>query len=317
MSLLSGFRNRLGYMKRVQAYGSAETAQLIQDNLATIVAPLRPENGKIRCDALDLTLDPKNHGFYLKGLPHVQNLHRAKAGRFITTGDGAMEYQNGSVRIVPETAEELLIIDEIFAGGSYDLAGKGDWLAWDVGTNVGIAAAYFGGIKGWETVGFEPFPEPWGAARANIERSGLSERVEIRPVGILDRDATLRLPFNHEYRGRNGLYGNSEIRNETTEIEVTFVDADAVVAELEARAQGRRIFAKIDCEGSEYSIVRRLKETGRLRSLDAIIMEYHLLAPEHDYEGLVRDLTEAGFLAHGQRLSDQVGMIYAVRTDRS
>ena len=306
----------MGYYKRVRAYGSTTTAQLIQQNLPTIVAPLRPDGGKIRCDSLDLTLDPIRHGFFLKGMPHVQNIAKAKAGRFVATGEGELEYRNGTVKIVPETAEELLILDEVFAGGAYDLVGEGDWIAWDVGMNAGIAAAFFGGIKGWETVGYEPFPEPFSVAKANIARSGLEGKVELRPVGVLDRDVKMALAFNHEYRGRNGLYGNSEIRNEVTEVEVSFVDADTVLAELEAKANGRRIFAKIDCEGSEYAIVRRLKQTGRLRSIDAIIMEYHLLAPEHDYNGLVNDLTETGFLVHGQRLSDQVGMIYAVRADR-
>ena len=315
MSLLTGLRNELGYLKRVRGYGSVETARLIQRNLPKIVAPLRPEGGRIVCDALGLSLDPKRHGFFLEGMPYVQAIVDAGAGRFVTLPTGEIEFQSGGVRIVPETEQELFILDEVFRATVYEIDGAEEWLVWDVGANVGISAAFFGGVKGWETVAYEPFPEPFEVAKDNLRRSGLAERVHLRRQGVSDRDQTLRLTYNGGSRGSNGLYGNNALdkAGEDVEVEATFVDAAAVVAELVERAGGRPILAKIDCEGAEYEIVRRLREAGLLTALDAVVMEYHLLAPEHDYGALVRDFTESGFVVHGERHSrTHVGMLWAV-----
>ncbi len=304
-----------GILKRSLRYRSVETARLIQRNLPNIVAPLRPEGRLIRCDELDLTLDPERDGFFLEGMQYAARLLKTGAGRFEPLPGGGFEFRSEGVRIVPETRQELFILDEIFRAGIYDIQSPQEWLVWDVGANVGIASAYFGGIKGWETVGYEPFPEPYAIAVRAIERSGLGDRVTLRQQGVSDRDETLRLGYNRRSRGSNGLYGNNAVdrSGDEIEVEVAFADAAEVVRELVERARGRPILAKIDCEGAEYAIVRRLRETGLLSALGAVVMEYHLLAPEHSYESLVRDFTESGFLVHGDRASaTHVGMLWAI-----
>lgn len=318
MARMPALRDLTGLAKRTLRYRSLDTASLIQRNLSHILAPLRPEGSKIRCDEVDLTIDPNHQDFYVEGLEHVYRTVKAGAGRYANVPDGTIEFQSGPVRIVPETAQELFIVDEIFRAGVYDLDAPEEWIVWDVGMNVGLATAFFAGVKGWETVSYEPFPEPFEAAQANIRRSGLEGRTTLRQEGISDRDQTLKLVYNRRSRGSNGLFGNNALdkSGEDVEVEAVFVDAARAVEELVSRANGRPILAKIDCEGAEYDIVRRLREAGLLRSLAAIFMEYHLLAPEHSYDALVRDLTEEGFRIHGQRHpGTHVGMLWAFRTD--
>lgn len=306
-----------GLWKRTVRYRSFETARTIERYLATQPVPLGPDGRLIRCDAIDLSIDPVTEEFFLEGLRFAVPLVRDGHGRFVRDpDDGRVDFVTDGPRFRPETAQELLILDEIFRERVYEFRAAGDWLVWDVGANVGFTALWFAGVKGWETVGDELFPVTADAARANVARAGLSDRVEIRTRGIAGSSRSMTLPFDPRARGSNGLFGNhaEDRSDETVPTPVSVVDAAEAVAELVERAAGRPILAKIDCEGAEYEIVERLAETGDLSRLDGVLMEFHLFEPGQSFDRLARPLESAGFVVFGNpNPGVHVGLLRAVR----
>ena len=78
-----------------------------------------------------------------------------------------------------------------------------------------------------------------------------------------------------------------------------------------ARAKGRLVVLKVDCEGSEFAVFRSLAESGLLPSIAAFMVEYHI------GWGSGRELTErlvaAGFIVVDLGRPGENGFFYAVR----
>jgi len=294
--LTSVIRNALGFVKRAIAYRSFGTAALIQTNLPNIVAPLRPDGGRIVIDELGLSLDPTRHSYYLPQLSGVRDLVKVAGGSFVVNQAGDPEYCIGNLRLVPQNRDDLYVLTEVFGKQLYELHDGREWFAVDVGMNVGYAALYFAGILGWETVAYEPFSNTFDLAVQNIERNGLSHRVHPRKAGVGGKDEKITVGFDADARSTNSVFGNLQHDRSGREvpIEIQLVDAASAIGEALEIAGDRPLLLKLDCEGSEYDIVDRLAETGLLDQVEAYIIEYHYIRPEDGPERI-----RAPFLAHG------------------
>lgn len=85
---------------------------------------------------------------------------------------------------------------------------------------------------------------------------------------------------------------------------------DEVLREIKVKYETSKIVVKIDCEGSEYDIVRSLNEKSLLADLDFIMIEWHIDGPDE----LIWLLNKSRFscFSFNSHRKD-VGMIYAVR----
>ena len=296
MFLTSVIRNSLGFVKRAIAYRSFATAALIQTNLPNIVAPLRPDGGRIVIDELGLSLDPIRHGYYLPQLSGVRDLVKVAHGTFAVNEAGDPEYRIGKLRLVPQNRDDLYVLTEVFGKQLYELQDGREWFVVDVGMNVGYAALYFAGILGWETVAFEPFSNTFDIAVQNIERNELSDRIHTNKAGVGGKDETISVSFDADARSTNSVFGNLQHDRSGREMptQIHLVDAAVAVREALETAGNRPLLIKLDCEGSEYDIVDRLVETQLLDQVEAYIIEYHYIRPEDG-----PDRIRAPFLAHG------------------
>ena len=92
--------------------------------------------------------------------------------------------------------------------------------------------------------------------------------------------------------------------------------ASAALAEILAQPPAVRLLAKVDCEGSEYAILRDLASTGGLARFSAFVIEWHGRGPDE----LTAMLQAAGFALRVQPLSADpraLGLIYATRLPAS
>lgn len=297
MGLASSVRNGLGFAKRAIGYRSLSTAGLIQRNLPNVVVPLRPDGGRIVADALGLSLDPERHADYLPLLSLAQDLVR-EGGTFGVDEAGDPEYRIGNLRLTPGNRDDFHVLHEVFARRLYEMRDEREWFVVDVGMNVGYAALYYAGILGWETLGYEPFPKTFALAARNIAHNGLEARIDARCAGVAGANRRMEVDFNEASRSTNSLFGNLQPERKTvdTKVEVDVVDAAEVLAEALARANGRPVLVKLDCEGAEYDIVDRLVEKSLLCCVDAYVIEIHSFLPEHDGERILASMVAHGYL---------------------
>lgn len=291
-------RPLLGYLKRAIEFRSFRIAGVIQRHLSGIAWPLhRAAGGQITAEALNLTFDP------IRFEPVVEQMRPLAA--VVTSGLGTVEIRDGvptliagTVRVPLDNSETVNIIAEVYGEGAYDFTPLKEALVVDIGMNVGIASLYFAGVKGWEVVGFEPFPTTFAAARKNIDASGLSGRIDARNVGLADHDGVLELPYDPFRTGRNGLFYDEVYKESHATQKIQLEDAGRVFKELKERAGDRALVVKMDCEGAEYGIFRRLVEEDLLRSIDAIVMEFHPFVEGESGLTLEKTLLDAGFFVH-------------------
>lgn len=212
------------------------------------------------------------------------------------------------------TPQEAHVVREIFAEEQYRVESAEPLHIWDVGANVGFASVYFAGALGCSVTAFELFPHLAERARANLEANGLSDRATVHAVGI-GEPGELELDFYPVSAASNGLFGNfaPDRAGQAERVRVRVTSVESALETLRRESEGKALFAKIDCEGAEYAIFRRLEELGETRAFAGFVVELHEV-PGADPEGLAASLTRQGFLVHRRQAFHQsTSMLWASR----
>lgn len=309
-----------GFAKRALVHRSFGRARLIHEHLDRIVSPISRDGERLRLEEFGFSFHPDRERFLLAGMKFVSEIVAGGAGEFANADDGRVEFRSGPVRIVPEGRDDLQVIHEVFFRRLYDGFPPHSPFVLDVGMNIGAAALFFAGIKGWDVIGYEPFPETLSAAENAIARSGLGERIEPRAAALAGKSGTLRVPFHAASRSTNSLYGNLDAARtgEDIEIPISLLDAREAFGDALERAGDRPLLAKVDCEGSEYEILARLAEAGLLTKTATYIVEYHAVPGTEDgplvgRERLVKLFRTNGFAVQQVWSGIEAGGLFAYR----
>lgn len=155
----------------------------------------------------------------------------------------------------------------------------------DLGANVGRTVALFL-QRGCIVEAYEPNPDAFRALQAAV---GGQERVRLFEAAVGAATGTARLFLHRGYDPATDHLESSSLIAEKPNVdperyfEVPVLDAADVVA----RAPGRIALMKIDVEGAEYDILRRLIDSGAVDRIDRIAVETHenriaSLRPAHE-----------------------------------
>lgn len=309
----------LGYLKRVISYRSIKVADVIQRNISNIGTPTHPSNGKIAIPELDIVIDPFKNEDILKVSTQLVSLKRRQNATFNLTPNGELLVQVNGIKIVAETIQDILCICEVYDSWIYALDFSSPVTVWDVGANIGTASLFFAGCRGWNVLAYEPFPKTAEAARANISLNGLEDKIQLFEAGLAGSSRFAAVDYSHDWRASNGIFGNyhPDLADKGHTVEIKVLDAAQEFQKVKAKAGTGIIVAKIDCEGSEYEILRRLRETGDLTRIDVMILEVHPI-PNEDAKEPVNILIESGMsILRREMPSDGYQTVYAARLAHS
>jgi FkbM family methyltransferase len=199
---------------------------------------------------------------------HLQRFARRRHVRVHDrTTSLVFECQQGADRMLGET----------FHSKVYDIpeapVRRGDWVI-DAGANHGFAACYFA-ARGARVVACEPSPQVFDLLVANVRRNGLQELVYPLPCAIGDCDGTARLHVTPVLGGGISSLDASFIERMGVQVlgvvEVPTRSVASIVQELQIP---RIRLIKLDCEGSELTILRSLPAS-LLEVIDSLAIEYH------------------------------------------
>jgi FkbM family methyltransferase len=228
--------------------------------------------------------------------------------------DLVIEINNLKMKV--QTEQEISIIHEIFWLGIYNLIYAQPIVVLDIGMNTGFASLYFATNENVQAVfGYEPFKKTYEQALSNFALNpSISEKIKPFDYGLGGEEQTLVVEYDYACKASIGVQGIPEnLKNKSQSLakeEIRIKAATEVLDSIISQYPGVDIVAKIDCEGSEYDILKVWQEKGQLGFLKVIMMEWHQKGPDP----LVDDLKKAGF-AIFSRLpkSTNIGTIYAVR----
>lgn len=191
----------------------------------------------------------------------------------------------GSLTFVP--ASDFVVLGEVFVAGAYDgVAGlRGVRRVWDVGGNIGCFVLWASRrFAGAEFDSFEPCAGTFAVLEAN-RVANPAVRWRVHPFGFSDRDevCVARMPKGMSGETSRFATDGAEVRLELRDIEQYWV----------AAGRPRIDLLKIDCEGGEYAILRRLSPE-LLAAIGALVVEFHVV-PGAAAEAVLAPLKAAGF----------------------
>lgn len=144
----------------------------------------------------------------------------------------------------------------------------------DCGANIGIAVLYIKTLyPDAEIIAFEPQPRPFSALAKNVQDNHLTA-VEIHEAAVGARDG--RAPLYAGPAGDGSAYPPDPGSGQASLHAQGRTSSDVVEVVRVSRYVDRPVdFLKIDIEGTEMDVMSELAESGKLRLIREMAIEYH------------------------------------------
>jgi FkbM family methyltransferase len=161
----------------------------------------------------------------------------------------------------------------------------------DCGSNIGISILFFKRLYPQsKIIAFEPDPQTFETLQANIRDNGLSD-VDCHQIALGDFDGNIDL-YQAEDESRSDLRMSTFHERMPTKRKVT-----VPVRKLSNFIENDVDLLKVDVEGAEVKVLSDLHETGKLRRIKSMHIEYHhhIDRKRDDLSVALRMLESAGF----------------------
>lgn len=247
----------------------------------------------------------------------AQTLKKSYDCHFETNENQELVVNIEGLKALIKSEQDLEIIKEIFVQGVYNFICSQPLVVVDIGMNVGWASLYFALNDNVQQIySFEPFKKTYEEALNNFALNpNLKEKINPFDYGIGGKDEVVTVEYDYDLKasvGVKGLPESMEKKSQGKKIkeDITIKSATDVLSPVFEKFSDTDFMAKIDCEGSEYDILKCLEEANMLTRFKVIIMEWHEKGPDE----LVGYLNRANFTVFSRRpKSKNIGMIYAVK----
>lgn len=265
--------------------------------------------GKLEFVKTGLVLKKGQFLFFLENYDYANALTE-KIGFIFFIEDNRLFAESDGLKFEIQTGEELFILNEIFVDKIYNLIPVSERLVVvDVGMNVGFSSIYFASKSYVKRVySYEPIPATFSQGLKNIElNSSVSEKIKTFQFGIGDSGRDSFMQYDASQKGVS-KEASSDSGGERVRIE----DVSAVFHDIFQKVEeGEALMIKLDCEGAEYEILRKLHVSSLIKSpIKYFAIEWH----EEEPEELIGILRENGFsVFETHRIGNEVGMVYAFR----
>jgi FkbM family methyltransferase len=237
----------------------------------------------------------KAGGFCAKHADKLRDL-RVQGAKIVERSVSAFISMAG-VNLVARHSEDFQIISEILIYNHYKLLPLRDAIVVDVGMNIGLASVYLA-KENWakKVYAFEPFRDPYARSRETFESNPtLKNKIFARNAGLSDRNEKLTVRYSTEGTIAMGVKGAAS--GPVQQIEV--LDAGEIFESIctEARTNNLGVVVKLDCEGSEFPIIKRLAECSLIDRIDVFMVEWHKgWSPDAKLRDLTDPLRASGFV---------------------
>jgi FkbM family methyltransferase len=221
--------------------------------------------------------------------------------------DEQMQVTLGRFRFAAAATEKsVYILKEIFVDDVYRLEGTdlSGQTVLDVGANIGDSSVAFA-ARGALVHAFEPLLMLQPYLRENIALNAMEKRIFLHPVGLSNRDETLKVMVNVSGTAAATAFADSD-RGDAVEQELRLV---AALPYLKQHGITQADWLKLDCEGCEYELLADATLLDYLRPA-RIVMEYHRGGDE-----LHAMLEDHGYRVERPEREHRVGYLYAVRRE--
>lgn len=220
-----------------------------------------------------------------------------------------------NLTVYVETVEEFHILNEVFVKDDYDFMTGSKSIVIDIGANVGITSLFFSRLDYVDKIyAFEPVKDTFEQAQYNMSlNSTVHKMATIKNIGLGKNNRKEVFLFDKEWKGNTGVRGvaspSYSNNNNAKEIEVTIASATVEIGEILEENTNRNIIVKMDCEGAEYEILEDLFQSGMIREIDVLLLEWH----DKGAASIEKILLDSDFDFFSRKFDSLSGMIYAFK----
>lgn len=254
---------------------------------------------------------------YKMGLTKLINVLNNPAVQIAEFTENGFVLEVKGIRLNIDTFNNLGIFHEIYIEKLYNIhLPQNNCLFIDIGMNTGFATLLFANQPETKCVySFEPFKQTFDHAVANINlNKNISNKIKTYNTGVSNESATLQVPqleggeasasTNKEFIEQLNLKSSGVV---SVQVKGIIEILDEIIKENPDTA----IVMKVDCEGEEYNIFKKLDASGYVKKVSAFYLEWHFKGPEILNEILTRNNFAVAEFA-GPEFSNS-GMLYAFR----
>lgn len=251
--------------------------------------------------------------FFLRHVAILRRLHEAGAIVRVVGNDTVVTIDG--VSFYARVADDLRFVGEVFSRKTYNFMLGTACCLIDIGMNIGLVSLLLARKpEVMEVHAFEPFKATYDRARANLALNPDTGRKIIAynfGLGGTDEDKTI-LIHSEDDSGVLSIRGAAQGRPE----HIVVRDAATTLRPIieTAKSNGRDVIAKIDCEGSEFSIFATLDACGLLGEISAFMVEWHLGVEGQTQHDLLSPLIRRGFIIFDLTGESGNGFFYAVKS---
>jgi FkbM family methyltransferase len=277
----------------------------------------RIENKKkialIKAKGISIYNVSKQKDLLIRSYDFIQNILQKYPELKISDFEDGVIVEFNSFKIYVETFEEFFILDEVFVQNTYNFSQNEKSIIIDIGANIGISCLYFSKLPNvLKVYAFEPVRVSFQQAKLNMSLNEVTnELVEIHNVGLGGEDKKDVFLFNRNVKGNTGVRGELSTSFKADSVEETQViikDASVQLRKIIDDNPNVKIIVKMDCEGGEYDIFDNIANSGILKEVDCLMMEWH----DKGASEIEKHLKKNGFTFFSQGLAYNSGMIYAI-----
>ena len=202
----------------------------------------------------------------------------------------------GATMSLADYSTFLGLISEIFFQRIYSFdAGSPSPLILDAGSNIGMSILFFKRLyPRCRVIGFEPDPQTFELLKTNVQGNRW-EGVEMHNVALYISEGEINFYTDPDRIGSGKM---STVRERFPESAKRAVRCQKVqTVRLSTFVQEEIDLLKMDVEGAEIAVISELAESGRLRLIKQMFIEYHhhLKTNEDKLSQMLRPLEDNGF----------------------
>lgn len=248
---------------------------------------------------------------------YIFNLNRKHDDLSIKNYNSGFLISFSELNIYVESLEEFHILHEVFVNDDYYYTTGNKSVLIDIGANIGITSLFFSKFDYIDKIyAFEPIKDTYEQAQHNFSLNKEICKVEtIKNIGLGKNNREEIYFFDKNTKGNTGVRGKlspSYAENiNATERNVIICDATMEIEKILNVTNQKKIIVKMDCEGAEYEILENLSESGMIKNIDVLLLEWH----DKGSEIIENILLSSGFEYFSKKYSIATGMIYAFRKE--
>ena len=217
-----------------------------------------------------------------------------------------LETKNDIKIKIRTNSTDIMQLATVWLVEDYKISGfevKEDDVIIDIGAHIGLFSLFASQYcKNGKILCYEPVKENFEILIENLELNKINNIAPFN-FAVSKNDEKTKMYLNSD-DSAHSIFSSGEnfVEVESTTIKTIFDENNLDHCNL----------LKLDCEGAEYEIIESIPNEYFLK-IDKIIIEYHLATKKSKlYENLLKKLNELSFKIKVEKISEDMGMIYAI-----